>query len=140
MHLWFSLQKPFWFCHADKFFKFRVNLTGWRGLGFPLWILIKLHCLNSQDYSRKILGIQILIHTYFETWYVVHMYVHIFSLYFFIARLFMIQWNCGDFEIHVRYELLIIERILRLKISCNVWIRISKSDNIQGQSQKIDWK
>ena len=27
----------------------------------------------------------------------------------------MIQWNCGDFEIHVRYELLIIERILRLK-------------------------
>ena len=25
------------------------------------------------------------------------------------------KWNCGDFEIHVRYELLIIERILRLK-------------------------
>ena len=25
------------------------------------------------------------------------------------------KWNCGDFEIHVRFELLIIERILRLK-------------------------
>ena len=43
------------------------------------------------------------------------------SLYLFIARLFM-KWNCGDFEIHVRYELLIIERILRLKYHamCNL--------------------
>ena len=47
------------------------------------------------------------------------------------------KWNCGDFEIHVRYELLIIERILRLKYHAMFELELVKCDNIQEYSQKI---